>query len=159
MPIFDVKGLLVNKKTRMKVVEAIVASISIIESLELKPEHIFPRVHDSKHITQKDPGKLVTIDVRELFTVGYNEKSRTKKERGEICDALKKGFNQFVEEHEWAEDEVRPENVVVYISMRDRAENEYDSWEVPVDHTECRMHGSIEHMQSLNGKCPDCKKP
>jgi len=87
MPIFDAKGLLAEKETRIEVVEGICSWISCIESLELKPEYIFPRVHDSKHITQKNPGKLVTIDVRELFTIGYNDKARTKKERAEICNA------------------------------------------------------------------------
>ncbi len=28
-----------------------------------------------------------------------------------------------------------------------------------VDNPECRVHGSIEHMQSTTGKCPGCGQP
>jgi len=143
MPIFDFEGLLAKERARQKLVLKTEDGISSIESPNIKPEHIFPRVHNSKHITQKNPGELVTVAVRELFTVGYDEKPRTKKERRNICEALKSNFKQFVAEHTWEEDEVRPKTLVIFISMRDRAEYEYDSCAIPDDNDKCSMHGSL----------------
>jgi hypothetical protein len=57
---------------------------------------------------------------------------------------LTQGFSKFVENHEWSADEVRPETVVIYISMRDRDKYEYASCPIPLDNktTQIKSSGS-----------------
>jgi hypothetical protein len=131
MPIFDFESLIAEEETRQKLVGSTDVWISSIRSLNLKSENIFPRVHDSKHVAQKNPGEMVTVAVRELFTIGQDKKPRTKDERRDICEALKKGFTQFVIKHKWTENEIRPKSLVIFISMRDCAEFEYDRCSIP----------------------------
>jgi len=88
-------------------------------------------------------------------------KLRTADIRRELSQAIEKGFNDFIAIGKL---DVEPIDVMVVTRMVDRDEGEYHHWSVPSKqnkpniHRDCSMYGSIEHMQSKTGKCPNCGK-
>ncbi|XLQ20164.1 MAG: hypothetical protein ACKUBY_00085 [Candidatus Moraniibacteriota bacterium] len=133
MPIFDLKGLVITDETNLKLITGIKTWVSSIESLDIEPENVFPRIYKPGFIIQENSGELVTVEILELFTVGYNNMPRTTKTRKEICEALKAGFNQFIGGHRWAKEEVKPKSIVIVTNMKDRDALEYFQWNPLLD--------------------------
>ena len=124
-------------------------------------ENIFPILEfgiaiepsDSKITVYKKDGETVKkyIDPTVEVIVELTEKARNLARDGSVSDdELKQKSGEFFDESQAIRkiEELKPSFSVEYYSCR------YSP--PPSKIIDCDVHGSIEHMQSITGKCPGC---
>ncbi len=95
------------------------------------------------------------VDPTAEVIVELTEEARNLAKDGEVSDVvLKQRSGKFYDEAQAIKkiEALSPPFSVEYYSCRYTPPNE------DVLEPECEMHGSIEHMQSADGKCPSCGK-
>ncbi|XLQ19619.1 MAG: hypothetical protein ACKUBY_03435 [Candidatus Moraniibacteriota bacterium] len=93
------------------------------------------------------------VDPTAEVIVELTEEARNLAKDGEVADVLlKQRAGDFYDEAQAIKEieALSPPFSVEYYSCRYTPPNN------KVSEPECEIHGSIEHMQSANGKCPGC---
>ncbi|MCK4891357.1 MAG: hypothetical protein KAS78_01680 [Candidatus Pacebacteria bacterium] len=126
-------------------------------------EKIFPilefgiaiELSDSKITVYEKVGKTVKkyIDPTAEVIVELTEEARNFAKDGNVSDdKLKQKSGEFFDEAQAIRkiEELQPDFSVEYYSCR---------YSPPPQEIDCKVHGSIEHIESVTGKCPSCGKP